>query len=80
MRHCVAGQATERDYRLFNGKNLSGWQGTLHQDQYNLAAMPEEERKAQIEKWTEADISKEPRAHKSALFSGICRAPTTMNR
>jgi hypothetical protein len=38
---------------LFNGKDLSGWHGMPHFDPYKLAAMTEEERKAQIEKWTE---------------------------
>jgi hypothetical protein len=38
---------------LFNGKDLSGWHGMPHFDPYKLAAMTEDERKAQIEKWTE---------------------------
>lgn len=38
---------------LFNGTDLSGWHGMPHFDPYKLAAMPEAERKAQIEKWTE---------------------------
>jgi len=38
---------------LFNGKDLSGWHGMPHFDPYKLAAMSEEERKDQIEKWTE---------------------------
>src|SRR5262249_39435667 len=38
---------------LFNGKDLSGWHGMPHFDPYKLAAMPEAERKEQIEKWTE---------------------------
>jgi hypothetical protein len=38
---------------LFNGKDLSSWHGMPHFDPYKLAAMPEAERKAQIEKWTE---------------------------
>lgn len=37
---------------LFNGKDLTGWHGMPHFDPYKLAALPEEERKAQIEKWT----------------------------
>lgn len=37
---------------LFNGKDLSGWHGMPHFDPYKLAAMPEAERRAQIEKWT----------------------------
>jgi hypothetical protein len=38
---------------LFNGKDLTGWHGMPHFDPYKLAAMPEAERKAQIEQWTE---------------------------
>src|SRR5580704_15685532 len=38
---------------LFNGKDLSGWHGMPHFDPYKLAAMPEAERKAQIDLWTE---------------------------
>ncbi len=38
---------------LFNGKDLSGWHGMPHFDPYKLAAMSEDARKAQIEKWTE---------------------------
>jgi hypothetical protein len=38
---------------LFNGKDLAGWHGTPHFDPYKLAAMPEADRKAQIDKWTE---------------------------
>jgi hypothetical protein len=38
---------------LFNGQDLSGWHGMPHFDPYKLAAMPEAERTAQIEKWTE---------------------------
>ncbi len=38
---------------LFNGRDLTGWHGMAHFDPYKLAAMSEEERKAQIEKWTE---------------------------
>jgi hypothetical protein len=38
---------------LFNGNDLSGWHGMPHFDPYKLAAMPEAERKAQIEKWTD---------------------------
>jgi hypothetical protein len=38
---------------VFNGKDLSGWHGMPHFDPYKLAAMPEAERKAQIEKWTQ---------------------------
>jgi hypothetical protein len=38
---------------LFNGKDLAGWHGMPHFDPYKLAAMPEAERQAQIEKWTD---------------------------
>jgi hypothetical protein len=38
---------------LFDGKTLAGWHGMPHYDPYQLAAMPEEKRKALIEKWTE---------------------------
>jgi hypothetical protein len=38
---------------LFNGKDLAGWHGMPHFDPYQLAAMPEAERQAQIEKWTD---------------------------
>ena len=38
---------------LFNGKDLSGWHGMPHFDPYKLAAMAADERKAQIENWTE---------------------------
>ena len=37
---------------LFNGKDLAGWRGGNTFDPAKLAAMPEAERKAQIEKWT----------------------------
>lgn len=37
---------------LFNGKDLVGWHGMPHYDPYKLAALPEEERKALLEKWT----------------------------
>jgi hypothetical protein len=38
---------------LFNGRDLSGWHGMPDFNPVKLAAMPEAERKAQIEKWTE---------------------------
>jgi hypothetical protein len=38
---------------LFNGKDLTGWHGMPHFDPYKVAAMSEDERKAQIDKWTE---------------------------
>ncbi len=42
---------------LFNGTDLAGWHGMPHFDPYKLAAMTEDERKDQIEKWT-ADAKK----------------------
>jgi hypothetical protein len=42
---------------VFNGKDLSGWHGMPHFDPYKLEAMPEADRRAQIEKWT-ADAKK----------------------
>jgi hypothetical protein len=38
---------------LFNGKDLTGWHGMPHFDPYKLAALSEDERKAQLAKWTE---------------------------
>ena len=38
---------------LFNGKDLTGWHGMPHFDPYKLEAMKPEERKGQIDKWTE---------------------------
>lgn len=37
---------------LFNSKDLTGWHGMPHFDPYKLAAMPEEERKTLLDKWT----------------------------
>jgi hypothetical protein len=37
---------------LFNGKDLTGWRGGSTFDHRKLLAMPEDQRKAQIEKWT----------------------------
>ncbi len=37
---------------LFNGKDLTGWRGGSTLDPRKLAAMPDEAREAQIEKWT----------------------------
>jgi hypothetical protein len=42
---------------LFNGKDFTGWHGMPHFDPYKLAALPEAERKAQIEKWND-DLKK----------------------
>ncbi len=38
---------------LFNGRDLSGWHGMPHFDPYKLAAMPDAERRRQVEQWTE---------------------------
>src|SRR6266576_2722917 len=38
---------------LFNGKDLTGWHGMPHFDPYELAKMPESERKAKTAEWTE---------------------------
>jgi hypothetical protein len=38
---------------LFNGNDESGWHGMPHFDPYQLAAMPEAERKKLIAQWTE---------------------------
>jgi hypothetical protein len=37
---------------LFNGQDLSGWTGMPAQEPAKLAALPEDQRKAQLEKWT----------------------------
>src|SRR3954447_1262163 len=47
------GKPPEGFTALFNGKDLSGWHGMPHFDPYKLAAMSEEDRKAQIGKWTD---------------------------
>ena len=53
---------------IFNGKNLDGWHGMPHFDPYKLAAMPEADRKAQIEKWTE-DSKKHWKAENNELVN-----------
>jgi hypothetical protein len=50
-------QAPEGFTPLFNGKDFSGWHAMPTFDPYKLAAMSEDERKAQIDKWNE-DIQK----------------------
>lgn len=37
---------------LFNGSNLDGWHGMPHYDPYKLAALPDDQRKALLTKWT----------------------------
>lgn len=50
---CPAVEPPKGFTALFNGKDLSGWHGMPHYDPYKLAAMPEADRKAQIDNWTE---------------------------
>ena len=38
---------------IFNGDDLTGWHGMPHFDPYKLAALPEDQRKEQIAKWTD---------------------------
>jgi hypothetical protein len=61
-------QAPKGFTALFNGQDLSGWHGMPHFDPYKLAAMPESERKDQIEKWTE-DARKHWTADKGELVN-----------
>jgi Domain of Unknown Function (DUF1080) len=53
---------------LFNGKDLTGWHGMPDFDPTKLAAMPEDQRKAQIEKWTD-DAKKHWSVEKSELVN-----------
>jgi hypothetical protein len=54
---------------LFNGKDLAGWHGMKRDfDPYKLAAMPEAERQAQIEKWT-ADAKEHWKAENGELVN-----------
>ena len=53
---------------LFNGKDLSGWHGMPHSDPYKLTALAEENRLAQIEKWT-ADARKHWTVEKGELVN-----------
>jgi hypothetical protein len=53
---------------LFNGKDLTGWHGRAHFDPYKLDAMTPDERKAQIEKWTD-DAKKHWRVEKGELVN-----------
>jgi hypothetical protein len=52
---------------LFNGKDLSGWHG-MDFDPYKLAAMPEAERRARLDKWTE-DAKKHWRVENGELVN-----------
>jgi hypothetical protein len=53
---------------LFNGKDLTGWHGMPHFDPYKLAAMSEEQRRANVEKWT-ADAKKHWTVDKGELVN-----------
>jgi 3-keto-disaccharide hydrolase len=53
---------------LFNGKDLAGWHGMPHFNPYDLAKMPEDKRRAQIEAWT-ADALKHWKADDGALVN-----------
>jgi hypothetical protein len=64
---------------LFNGKDLTGWHGMPHFDLYKLAAMSEEERRAQIEKWTD-DASKHWTVEDSELVNDGQGAYLTTDR
>jgi len=68
----IAGAATpqppEGFTALFNGQDLSGWHGMPHYDPYKLAALPEAERKKQIDTWTE-DAKKHWRVENGELVN-----------
>ena len=64
---------------IFNGKDLTGWHGMPHFDPYKLAAMTEEARKEQIEKWT-ADAKKHWSAEKGELVNDGHGAYLTTDR
>jgi hypothetical protein len=53
---------------LFNGKDLTGWHGMPHFDPYQLTAMPEDKRRAQIDEWTN-DAKKHWTVEKSELVN-----------
>jgi len=48
----VAVQPPEGFHAIFNGKDLEGWHGMPHFDPRDLARMPEDMRKKQIDEWT----------------------------
>jgi Domain of Unknown Function (DUF1080) len=58
---------------LFNGKDLSGWHGMPHFNPYTLAALPEAERKAKIDQWTE-EAHKHWRVENGELVND-CKGP-----
>ncbi|MFN5198483.1 MAG: DUF1080 domain-containing protein, partial [Planctomyces sp.] len=47
-----AAEPPEGFHAIFNGKDLEGWHGMPHFDPRDLARMPEDMRKKQIEEWT----------------------------
>jgi len=53
---------------LFNGKDLSGWHGMPHFNPYELAKLPEEERKKRIADWT-ADAARHWRVENGELVN-----------
>src|SRR5262249_39351294 len=64
---------------LVNGKDLAGWHGMPHFNPYRLAAMEEESRKKQIDKWTE-DAKKHWTAEKGELVNDGKGAYLTTDR
>jgi hypothetical protein len=48
----AAVQPPEGFHAIFNGKDLEGWHGMPHFDPRDLARMPEDMRKKQIDEWT----------------------------
>jgi hypothetical protein len=62
---------------LFKGKDLSGWHGLPQMDPAKLAAMPEDQRKASMEKWNE-DFKQHWRVENGDLVNdgkGVYAAP-----
>ena len=58
---------------LFNGKDLTGWHGMPHFDPRKLAAMPEEDRAAQLATW-QKDTDAHWTIQGDAVVNGIaCR-------
>lgn len=53
---------------LFDGEDFSGWHGMPHFDPYKLVALPEAERKAQIEKWND-DLKKHWKVEKGEIVN-----------
>jgi len=63
-----AGKLPKGFTALFNGKDFTGWHGMPHFDPNKLAAMPEADRKAQIEKWNE-DVKKHWKVEKGEIVN-----------